>query len=355
MEDKRIAFIGAGMMGQRAHLEQYASWPDCRIVALAEPRRGLAAEVAARYGIPQVFQDHRALLDHVDVDGFVCIQPYAHHRSILPDIYKTGKPVITEKPLALSVEAGTELVALAAASGAQHMVGYHKRSDPAMEYAIRVIREWQGSGSFGSMTYIRATMPPGDWTWNGFAGLLTSREAYPAMVLEDPAIMTCFNPEQAKAYDTFVNYYIHQVNAIRFLLGCDYQVDFADQAGHLLIGHGFQGTSVVLEMAPWQNSLDWQESYLVCFEKGSVLIELPAPLASQQAGRVRIMRDNGSGQPGWEIPMLPALSAMRSQARHFLDLVGGTSDAPCRAPEALKDLELARDYILMHTKRRWSP
>ena len=72
------------------------------------------------------------------------------------------------------------------------------------------------------------------------------------------------------------------------------------------------------------------------------------PLANQQAGRVRVMRDNGAGQPGFEIPMLlPAVSAMRNQARHFLDLVSGVGEAPCLAPEALKDLELARDYILL--------
>ena len=294
MNEKRIAFIGAGMMGQRAHLEQYASWPDCRIVGLAEPRRDLAAKVAARYAIPDVFPNHRALLEQVEADGYVCIQPYAHHRDILPDLFRTGKPVLTEKPLALSVEAGAELVAFAAAAGARHMVGYHKRSDPAMEYAIRVIREWQAGGAFGAMTYVRATMPPGDWTWNGFAAVLKSEEPYPPVVLEDPAGMACFTPAQAKAYDTFVNYYIHQVNAIRYLLGCDYQVDFADQAGHLLVGHGRNAASVVLEMAPWQNTLDWQESYLVCFEKGSVLVELPAPLANQQAGDRKSTRLNSS-------------------------------------------------------------
>ena len=85
----------------------------------------------------------------------------------------------------------------------------------------------------------------------------------------------------------------------------------------------------------------------VCFEKGSVLIELPAPLASQQAGKVRIMRDNGKGQPGFEIPMLPSISAMRQQARRFLDFVSGQGDAPCLSAEASKDLKLARDYILM--------
>ena len=348
----RIAFIGTGMMGQRAHMEQYTSWPDCQIVALAEPRQDLAAKVAAKYDIPQVFPDHRELIQHVAVDGFVCIQPYTHHRALLPDLFATGKPVITEKPLALSVEAGEALVQLAAATGTRHMVGYHKRSDPAMEYGIKTIREWLASKEFGSMTYIRATMPPGDWTWNGFASTLNSQEAYPLIQREDPALMHYFSPEQAKAYDVFVNYYIHQVNAIRFLLGCDYQVDFADKAGHLLVGHGENDASVVLEMAPWQNTLDWQESYLVCFEKGSVLIELPAPLASQQAGKVRIMRDNGAGQPGFEIPMLPSISAMRQQARHFLDLVSGTSEAPCLSSEALKDLKLARDYILLATGAR---
>jgi predicted dehydrogenase len=339
MAPVRLAMIGSGTMGQRAHLEQYISWPDCAIVALAEPRQDLAAQVAARYAIPRVYPDHRSLLASETVDGFVCIQHYAYHRTLLPDIYKSGKPVITEKPLALTVEAGRELVDLAHANKVVHMVGYHKRSDPAMEFGRQVIDEWKRKGDYGKMTYLRVTMPPGDWICNGFARILRSNLPYPVLETEKSDAVSGLTPEQGQTYDAFVNYYIHQVNAIRFLLGEDYHVTFADMSGHLLVGQSDSGVTVVLEMAPWNNTIDWQESYLACFEKGTVRIDLPAPLACQQPGAVELMIDNGNGQP--------RIDAMRNQARHFIDVVSGKGQAPCLAEEAVKDLQLAFDYTRM--------
>lgn len=345
MEKVKLAMIGCGTMGQKAHLDQYMTWPDCQIVALAEPRADLAAKAAARYDIAQIFPDHRSLLDSVQADGYICIQPYSHHRTILPDLYRMGKPLLTEKPLAMSVEAGEELAGLAREYKVAHMVAYHKRSDPAMEYVKAKIGEWKASGECGKMTYVRVTMPPGEWIWHGFATVLGSSEPYPALQLERAEDLAEFPGEQAKAYDAFVNYYVHQVNAIRFLLGEDYQVTYADPSGRLLVGQSDSGVPVVLEMALWQNTVDWKEQCLVCFEKATARIDLPAPLASQQAGQVELMLDCGQGQPRIERPMLPHISAMRNQARHFIDLVKGQGQAPCLADEAVKDLRLIRDYI----------
>ena len=41
-----------------------------------------------------------------------------------------------------------------------------------------------------------------------------------------------------------------------------------------------------IEMSPYRTSIDWQESVLVSFERGYITLDLPAPLASNQPGRV---------------------------------------------------------------------
>ncbi|MGI6705106.1 MAG: hypothetical protein ACOX6S_02185 [Clostridia bacterium] len=63
------------------------------------------------------------------------------------------------------------------------MVGYHKRSDPAMEYAHRLIQDWKSSGEYGKMKLVRITMPPGDWV-GGAPKCITSNEAYPSITTE---------------------------------------------------------------------------------------------------------------------------------------------------------------------------
>jgi len=55
----------------------------------------------------------------------------------------------------VSPESGDILADLAEKNNVTYMLGYHKRSDPAMEYAWSLIREWKGSGEFGRMRMVR--------------------------------------------------------------------------------------------------------------------------------------------------------------------------------------------------------
>jgi predicted dehydrogenase len=342
MDKVRIGFVGVGYMGQKAHLSNYAVLDDCEVVAIAEPRWQLAEKVAHRYGIEKVYKSHKELLANCQVDAIVAAQPYRHHITIVPDILEAGKPLLTEKPLALSVEAGERLAQLADEKGVLYMVGNHKRSDPAMEYAKKLVDEWKETGEYGNLRYIRVTMPPGDWI-GGAGDALTSNEPYPEIQLEPDA--PYFDEKMAQAYDSFVNYYIHQVNTLRFLLGEPYKVTFAEKSGVLLVAESNSGVCGIIEMAPYENTVDWQETCLVCFERGFIKVELPAPLACQQPGRVTIMKDKGKSEPLIIQPSLPRIHAMRKQAMNFLAAVRGERPAPCEAREAVEDLKIARDYI----------
>jgi len=346
MSKVRVGFIGVGGMGQMAHLSNYAALADkCQVVALAEVRPGLGKLVATRYGIPQVFSDHKELLARADVDCIVASQPYTRHALLVPDVLERKLPVFTEKPLCLTVDAGEKLVALGEKHKVLHMVGYHKRSDPAVQYAVGVIDEWKASGEFGKMKYVRVTMPPGDWI-GGADRPLDSAEPY-AQNLEWEAPPAEFDKKTADEYNGFVNYYIHQVNAIRFLLREPYKVTYADPSRVLMACQSDSGVCATLEMAPFQSSVDWQETLFVAFEKGYVKVELPAPLARQRPGRVTVFRDNGKGAPTITEPIMPLKAAMRCQAENFLAAVRGERPAPCLAREALEDLKIARDYIRM--------
>ncbi|MBP1993739.1 Gfo/Idh/MocA family protein [Paenibacillus eucommiae] len=341
----KIGFVGSGGMGQMAHLSNYSVLKDeCEIVALAEPRPQLAELVAARYGIEHVYADHEELLKHEGLDAIVAAQPYKRHSILIPDILRAGIPVFTEKPLTLSVDAGEKLASLGEELGVLHMVGYHKRSDLAMEYAQKLVQAWKQSGEFGKLNYVRVTMPPGDWISGADQPLGTDEPMIPCEWEPRPQE---FDEVNGNKYDIFVNYYIHQVNAIRFLLGEGYKVTYADRSGILLAGESASGVCVTLEMAPYSTTVEWHEGILVAFEHGFIKIELPAPLVRQVAGKVTVMRDNGKDAPTYTEPVMPSIAAMRNQARNFLAAVRGERPAPCAAMDALEDLKIARDYIRM--------
>src|SRR5205823_12076863 len=101
-------------------------------------------------------------------------------------LFAAGTPILCEKPLARSVEAGLQIVSALNGSSARLYVAYHKRSDPATLFAKEQIDAWKRSGAMGAMKYLRITMPPGDWAAAGFAPLLRSDEPYPSLET-DPA------------------------------------------------------------------------------------------------------------------------------------------------------------------------
>jgi len=344
MSDKvRIGFVGVGGMGQCAHLRNYASLPECEVVAIAEIRPNMAQRVAQRYFVPKVYQDAEAMLDNEQLDALVVPQPFDRHGQILPALYRRGLPVLTEKPLAASVPVGERLVAQLEAAGGWHQVAYHKRSDPATMYVRAEIDRLKQTGELGAMKYVRVSMPPGDWVANGFLELIGSDDAMPP--LERDEAPTDLSPEAYSEYISFVNYYIHQVNLLRHLLGEPYTVSWADPSQVLFCAHSVSGVTGIIEMAAYSTSLDWQESALITFERGWLRLDLPAPVALNRPGRVTLFRDNGDGPPTTSEPQMPWVHAMRQQAANYCAAVRGEREPMCTAREALEDLRVAREYL----------
>lgn len=344
MSKVRIGFVGVGSMGQCAHLVNYVSIPDCEVTALAELRPDLGRRVAERYSVPKVYRDHTELLANEKLDGIVASQPYNRHGVLLPDLFRAGVPVLTEKPLTCSIQAGERILKALATSRARHFVGYHKRSDPATVYARNAIDRLKETGELGSLRYVRIVMPPGNWIAGGFRHMLTSEEPLPP--LETDPLPDDMDAKTQEAYNAFVNYYIHQVNLMRHLLGENYRVAYADPSEVVMAVQSDSGVAGVIEMAPYRTTVDWQEEAFIGFEYGYIRLELPAPLAVNRPGRVTVFRDPGGDRvPETVQPHLPWVHAMRQQAIHFVQAIRGETTPLCEAAEALEDLRVARAYM----------
>lgn len=340
----RIGCIGAGFMGQLAHLRNFTTIDDCKVVALAEPRERLRERVAARNEIAETYPDHEALLANADVDAAVAIQHYSHHHAIVPAILKSGLPVFTEKPLARSVESAQKLASAAEDANVPYMVGYMKRADPGMVRAKSIVDRWRESGDYGNLRYVRMTVAHGNWTGNAEAELVTTDESPPETVPADP-LPEEFDEEASSRFDEVINYYIHQFNAIRYVLGESYDVVHADPTGSLMTLESESGRPGTLEMRPYDTTNDWQESLLVGFDNGYVSVELQPPLTHHRASDVEVMTAPPEGQQKTTRPAMPTVSAMRAQAKTFCEVVRGERDPPTDARDAVEDLRIARDYV----------
>jgi predicted dehydrogenase len=340
----RIGFVGVGGMGQAAHLRNYMTEGDCEVVAIAELRPKIREAVKQRYGIAKAYASHQELIANEKIDGIVASQQYGIHGQLVPELLKAGVPVLTEKPIGRSSEVAEKLVAASKASKGKLWVGYHKRSDPATAAGKKTIEELRKSGELGKYKYLRVCMPPGDWVAEGFTQNIGSDDPYPPVVHDaEPAGM---DKPTADHHNAFVNYYIHQVNLLRHLFGESYEVRYADPAGVVMNVTSASGIPGILEMAPYQTTIDWQEHALACFEKGYVRIDLPAPLAFNRPGKCTIFKDPGNGvAPTTTEVTLPWVHAMRNQARNFIKVCRGEQTDLCPAEDARADIAVADRYI----------
>lgn len=354
MSKIRLGFVGVGGMGQAAHLHHYAVDKSCEIAAIAEIRPKMRAAVAARWGIPAAYPTHREMLAAEKLDAIVAIQPFGLHGQLIPELLAYGKPVLTEKPIARSTEAADAIIAAERANpGARLCVAYHKRSDPATIWMKNRMRQLAQSGELGRLRYLRVTMPPGDWIANGFAqNIWTDDPPFAGQVAWD-APPEGFSAADAKAHESFVNYYIHQVNLMRHLFGEAYRVAYADPSGVTMHVQSASGVPGVLEMAPWNNTVEWQEGALACYDKGWIRLRLFAPLTAGRAGEVEVCEDRGKDVTPMTLrPTMPWTGAMQNQAAIFLKAVRGEATDLCGAADARADIQIANDYIRLVTAAR---
>ena len=343
----RLGFVGAGYMGQLAHIANYATIENCELVALAEGRAETAKAVAKKYGIQEVYVNHHTLLEKAEVDAVIGIMGFHFFYSLVKDLLSSGKHTATEKPICIQSTSARHLVELADDNQLIYQVGYMKRHDPAAKIVRQTILDWKASGEAGDMTYVRIVMPSGDWNYQieSPINMGDSAEQYEGQTAETaPEWMGDFGQQ----YIGFINFYIHQVNLLRYLIDEDYTVDYVDPKSRVLVAISESGVPCTLEMAPCGHRDRWEEHYRIGFDGGLIQLDLPAPMARQRAGDVTIYKNTGFGSQEYaqEIrPVLPQHWSFLEQARHFVDCVKNGQPTISPALDGVKDLEVSEQYI----------
>jgi predicted dehydrogenase len=132
----RLAVIGVGHLG-RHHARIAASLPGVQFVAAVDliPERAQAAVEATG---ADALSDAGDLLGRVD--AVTIAVPTVDHLAVARPFLERGVHVLVEKPIAATVAAADELVALAEASGAVLAAGHSERFNPAVLAALPVLR-----------------------------------------------------------------------------------------------------------------------------------------------------------------------------------------------------------------------
>jgi len=132
-----VALIGGGQIG-RMHALRGATHPDVRFCGVADPSPA-TRDWAAAHGLPW-FADAAGLLDATKPGAALVATPNALHRDAALACIDRGVPVLVEKPIADTVEAGLDIVRAAARAGVPVLTGHHRRHNPIAREAQRLVQ-----------------------------------------------------------------------------------------------------------------------------------------------------------------------------------------------------------------------
>ncbi|MCI0358269.1 MAG: Gfo/Idh/MocA family oxidoreductase [Planctomycetaceae bacterium] len=136
----RFGLVGYGLFGAH-HAHAIQATPGAQLVAIAA--RSEASRISAATAHPQttVHADYRELLDRRDIDAVSIVVPNALHYEVAAAALASGKHVLLEKPMALSVAHCQELIGLAADHGRLLAIGHELRLSSLWGSVKRLIDE----------------------------------------------------------------------------------------------------------------------------------------------------------------------------------------------------------------------
>ncbi|HOM53692.1 MAG TPA: Gfo/Idh/MocA family oxidoreductase [Phycisphaerae bacterium] len=160
-----VGLIGCGFMG-RTHSNAYRKvWnffplPYKPVLkAICDTNAEKAKAFAETWGYESVETDYRKLLERKDIDIVDICVPNNMHKEIAIAAAKAGKIILCEKPLALNVAEGQEMVDAVEKAGVPNLVSFNYRRVPAVTLAKQLIDQ----GRLGRIFHYRAVFLQ-DWT-----------------------------------------------------------------------------------------------------------------------------------------------------------------------------------------------
>ncbi len=137
----RIGFIGAGLFARDVHVPSLLSLEDTyQIVAVQSRTRDSAEKLAeiVPYAV-DITTDMDALLARDDIDVVALLLPIPLLPDAVEKALKSGKHVVSEKPIAPDVATGKRLLALPRADGQQWMVAENWRYEAMYQQAGEIV------------------------------------------------------------------------------------------------------------------------------------------------------------------------------------------------------------------------
>ena len=262
----RVGIVNTGWWADAMYLPALAGHPQADVVAACGRNRERSEAFVARWGIPHLFADYRALVTSGLCDALIVAASHDVHYEMTMAALENGLHVLCEKPLARTVAEAAEMAALAETKGLRNAVPFTYRYMPPARHIKTLIDD----GYIGRPYHLNIRFyhsfgrkPGYFWKWDlekagsGDLGNLASHPIYLAFWYFGPIDSVCAELNQTVERGTldlggkpFTQADDNGVLILRFANGALGSIHYSSvayessvfQQQHFMEFHGSQGT-----------------------------------------------------------------------------------------------------------------
>jgi len=111
------------------------------LVAVTSRREERAREFASKWGLRDWYTDYREMLEKADIEAVIISTPHHLHYSMVLESVKSGKNVLVDKPMAVSLKEADEMIEEARRKGVKLGVNFQSRFDPTFRKVKEAVEE----------------------------------------------------------------------------------------------------------------------------------------------------------------------------------------------------------------------
>lgn len=340
----RFAYIGCGFVGQKIHIPNFSTLPECEFIAIAEPRGDLGERVAKRYGIRKVYKSHEEIAADPEIEAVGISAPYTLQGRIAHDLLLAGKHVFMEKPMAVSVKRAEAILETERSSSGRLMVGYMKRYDTGNLLIKKHLNARRATGE--RVVLARAHGFGGNWLYAGDPNVPFENTDVPPPAGPPDEYPDWIPEKWRKPYVEYLQQWTHNLNLLRFFLGDEegktfvksVQLDPDGLTGVVVLD--VNGTRATIESA-YMGFHSWDEHTQIYLQNGWLRTGAPCLMQKETPATVEIYRNATDetpahltteyAAPGW---------AYREEAKHFLECIRSGAPFHSTAADTCHDVRL---------------
>ena len=350
----RVGVIGCGGVAQVMWLPNLRQLDEqFELKAICDLSPGLTKSLGDYYHVSRRFQNYWDLIAE-DLDVVIVLTPGSHAAPAIAAL-EAGKHVIVEKPMCFTLREADAMIAASKKHGRQLMVAYMKRYDPGYRYGREQVR------SMNKLRYVQINvLHPSEPQYFAHHRIKrfndVPRPVLDAMQAEADGLATEAIGKVSERLrflylDVFLGSMVHDVNALRGILGCPDRCLFTtlwpDDVTYPTITTVLEYTDGPRAVFTWSylsELRDYFEELAFMGEEARVRIQFPSPFLRHFPTPVEVQGMENGAEYRKRVNVSFA-EAFKEELLHFHECVHSGKEPLTNAIEGKDDIAFLQKIV----------